>query len=331
MKAGKTASEATVLAVSMLEDSPLTNAGVGSNLSLTGTVECDASVMDGGGGYGAVGAVQGVINPVTVAHKLLQESSQGCLSLGRVPPLMLVSTGAQQWARQHDIHTCDPDELITDRAREVYLDHKSRLDGASEPMRKRRRTSHRRQATCAAGRKSAALDTVGAICVDSYGQVAAGVSSGGISLKFPGRVGQAAHYGCGCWAEQKPGPQSGGVACSTSGTGEYIIRTMLAKECAIAMVESTLHQALDDHFINSKQLQDVEQKFKLAGVIALNISTDGVLQFSWGHTTESMCIGYLSSYHKEPTVVISKMDCPDKIGRTSHVEAIRFPSKRDVN
>lgn len=72
--------------------------------------------------------------------------------------------------------------------------------------------------------------------------------------------------------------------------------------------------------VDSKRLLDVEQKFKLAGVIALNISADGkhplilleilliefkhpgVLHFSWGHTTESMCIGYLTSYHKEPTV-----------------------------
>ena len=50
-------------------------------------MECDASVMDGGGGFGAVGAVQGLVNPVNVALKLFQENSQGCLSLGRVPPV----------------------------------------------------------------------------------------------------------------------------------------------------------------------------------------------------------------------------------------------------
>ncbi len=94
----------------LLQNSVHTNAALGSNLSLAGTVECDASIMDGQGNFGAVGAVggrmsytrvylccynnlflffsrPGIVNPVLLAHAILKESCQGCLSLGRVPPL----------------------------------------------------------------------------------------------------------------------------------------------------------------------------------------------------------------------------------------------------
>ena len=82
-------------------------------------------------------------------------------------------------------------------------------------------------------RKPPALDTVGAICIDAQGLVAASVSSGGISLKFPGRVGQAAHFGCGCWADNKPGPLSKGVASSTSGETEGLNFSCIYTHCTI--------------------------------------------------------------------------------------------------
>lgn len=82
-----------------------------------------------------------------------------------------------------------------------------------------------------ASRADALQDTVGAICVDRLGNVASAVSSGGIILKQPGRVGQAAIYGCGCWAENDL--DSGlAVGVSTSGCGEQLVKTLFARECA---------------------------------------------------------------------------------------------------
>ncbi|KAK9837600.1 hypothetical protein WJX74_001192 [Apatococcus lobatus] len=83
-------------------------------------------------------------------------------------------------------------------------------------------------------------DTVGAVCCNASGMLASGVSSGGIALKTPGRVGEAAMYACGCWA-QDPHHTRSGAACSTSGVGEVIMRGQLAKNCCHRL----LHGAAD--------------------------------------------------------------------------------------
>ncbi|XP_032760196.1 threonine aspartase 1 isoform X2 [Rattus rattus] len=87
LQAGALATDAVMAALVELEDSPFTNAGVGSNLNLLGEIECDASIMDGKSlSFGAVGALSGIKNPVSVAHRLLCEGQKGKLSAGRIPP-----------------------------------------------------------------------------------------------------------------------------------------------------------------------------------------------------------------------------------------------------
>jgi taspase (threonine aspartase 1) len=236
---------------------------------------------------------------------------------------VLASEGAVAWARQEGLPVCRPDDLITDRARTVYVDHKSRLDDvtAQPPFKKRKASTHNAHSVC-----EAPLDTVGAVCVDQRGGVAGGVSSGGISLKFPGRIGQAAMYGCGCWAYDECSPTYKAVASSTSGTGEYIIKTLLARECAVAVAERDLHTTLNEKFLESRLLRGVEEK--LAGVIVVALNHQGGVEFCWGHTTESMCIGYCSSpslnHHTEPTAFISKLEAMDKSGRTVQTAGISF-------
>lgn len=85
---GGSSQEAVTCAISILEDSPYTNCGHGSNLTLHGEVECDASIMCGKSGcYGSVGAVTGVTHPIKVASKLLSQQRSGLMSLGRIPPM----------------------------------------------------------------------------------------------------------------------------------------------------------------------------------------------------------------------------------------------------
>ncbi|MXQ93722.1 hypothetical protein E5288_WYG017934 [Bos mutus] len=125
-------------------------------------------------------------------------------------------------------------------------------------LKKRRQSSEKEN-------DSGPLDTVGAVVVDHEGNVAAAVSSGGLALKHPGRVGQAALYGCGCWAENTGAHNPYSTAVSTSGCGEHLVRTILARECSHALQAEDAHQAL---------LETMQNKFISSPFLA---SEDGVL------------------------------------------------------
>ncbi|CAL4112338.1 unnamed protein product, partial [Meganyctiphanes norvegica] len=109
------------------------------------------------------------------------------------------------------------------------------------------------------------LDTVGAVCVDSSGSVASSVSSGGLVLKHSGRVGQAAVYGCGCWAENDCDGSGVSVGVSTTGCGEHLIRTMFARLCAKAAIDTDplgtkLVDTIDQQFLKSEFLEGIQPR-----------------------------------------------------------------------
>ncbi|KAH0514646.1 Threonine aspartase 1 [Microtus ochrogaster] len=192
------------------EDSPFTNAGMGSNLNLLGEIECDASIMDGKSlNFGAVGALSGF-------------------------------------------------SLAAFKRNKRKLELAERVETDFIQLKKRRQSSAKEN-------DSGTLDTVGAVVVDHEGNVAAAVSSGGLALKHPGRVGQAALYGCGCWAENTGAHNPYSTAVSTSGCGEHLVRTILARECSHALQAEDAHQAL---------LETMQNKFISSPFLA---SEDGVL------------------------------------------------------
>ncbi|XP_074845467.1 threonine aspartase 1 isoform X4 [Carettochelys insculpta] len=297
LQAGALATDAVTAALIELEDSPFTNAGMGSNLNLLGEIECDASIMDGKSlNFGAVGALSGIKNPVSVANRLLCEGQKGKLSAGRIPPCFLVGEGAYRWAVDHGIPACPPGIMTTRFSLAAFKRNKRKLELAEKVetdlihLKKRRQSSEKEN-------DSGTLDTVGAVVVDQEGNVAAAVSSGGLALKHPGRVGQAALYGCGCWAENIGIHNPYSTAVSTSGS------PFLASEDGVlggVIVLRSCRCSADPGSLQEKQTLLVE--------------------FLWSHTTESMCVGYMSAQDGKAKTHISRLPPGAVAGQSVAIE-----------
>ncbi|NXQ45136.1 TASP1 aspartase, partial [Catharus fuscescens] len=312
-------------------DSPFTNAGLGSNLNLLGEIECDASIMDGKSlNFGAVGALSGIKNPVSVANRLLCEGQKGKLSAGRIPPCFLVGEGAYRWAVDHGIPACPPGIMATRFSLAAFKRNKRKLELAEKvetdliQLKKRRQSNEKEN-------DSGTLDTVGAVVVDQEGNVAAAVSSGGLALKHPGRVGQAALYGCGCWAENTGAHNPYSTAVSTSGI--YCFYKYLMKLLSFSIIKDA-HQALletmQNKFIGSPFLANEDGV--LGGVIVLRSCRCSaepessqekptlLVEFLWSHTTESMCVGYMSAQDGKAKTHISRLPPGAVAGQSVAIE-----------
>ncbi|KAF2284776.1 hypothetical protein GH714_030266 [Hevea brasiliensis] len=129
--------DAVAAAIQVLEDDPSTNAGRGSNLTEDGSVECDASIMDGdSGAFGAVGAMPGVRNAIQIAALLVKEQMIGSSLLGRIPPMFLAGEGAYLWAKSKGIDLpasiAEANKwLVTERAKAQWKKYKAMLVNAT--------------------------------------------------------------------------------------------------------------------------------------------------------------------------------------------------------
>ncbi|KAH9048296.1 nucleophile aminohydrolase [Lactarius hengduanensis] len=232
-----TALDTTTALIAALEDSPEFNAGYGSNLTFDGDVECDAALMDGG--CCAFGGSRCRAQPPRLGWA------------GRVPPLLLVGEGAVRFAAERGVRAGaveEPAEMVAPRARREWeVTEERRTSGPSDDSGADLAMLRARQ------------DTVGAVVVQGdAGDVAAGVSSGGLLLKPSGRVGEAAVFGAGCWAERLSDGRS--IACSVSGQGELIVQSSMAKTLAEKIAANTaaegdthdvLRSVLVDHFYSA--------------------------------------------------------------------------------
>ncbi|MBW9400623.1 beta-aspartyl-peptidase [Leclercia sp. LSNIH6] len=266
LEAGESALDVVTEAVRLLEECPLFNAGIGAVFTRDETHELDACVMDGITlKAGAVAGVSHLRNPVLAARLVMEQS----------PHVLLVGEGAEKFALAHGMEAVSPEifstperyqQLLAARgAGETRLDHAAPLDEASK------------------------MGTVGAVALDKAGNLAAATSTGGMTNKLPGRVGDSPLPGAGCYAN------NASVAVSCTGTGEVFIRTLAAYDIAALMDYGGLSLAEACERVVMEKLPALEGSGGLIAIdregnVALPFNSEGMYR-AWGYAGDTPSTG----------------------------------------
>ncbi|HEX6279357.1 MAG TPA: isoaspartyl peptidase/L-asparaginase [Pyrinomonadaceae bacterium] len=208
LEAGKSSLDAVEIAIRILEDSPLFNAGKGAVFTNDGKNELDASIMDGKTlGAGAVAGVRRVKNPITLARAVMEKS----------PHVMMIGDGAEKFAAEQKIELVDP----------KYFWTQPRWDALQQILKQE--SEKKTVGELAKDEPMNRFGTVGAVALDKNGNLAAGTSTGGMTNKKYGRVGDAPIIGAGTYANNQS------CAVSATGWGEYFIRLSVARDICSQM------------------------------------------------------------------------------------------------
>ena len=252
---GGTSMDAVEFAVSEFENSPLFNAGRGSVYNSEEIQEMDASIMSGQNrSAGAVASVRTIKNPIKVARKVADLTEH----------VMLIGEGAEKFAEQIG------EEIVT---KDYFYSEKN--------LKRLRKAKN----------KSTNLDliqdkigTVGAVAIDKYGNIAAATSTGGMTNKMPGRVGDSPIIGSGTWA------QNNVCGVSSTGHGEFFIKYQVAKEVC------TRIEYLNKSIVEASQeiIDELEQIEAYGGIIAIDYDANIAMPFN----TDGMIRGGITNKRK---------------------------------
>ncbi|WP_258103601.1 isoaspartyl peptidase/L-asparaginase family protein [Marinoscillum sp. MHG1-6] len=241
LEKGGTSCDAVIAAISLLEDNPLFNAGVGAVFTSEMTTELDASIMRGSDlNAGAVAGVKTVKNPIKAAFLVMEKSSH----------VMFSGAGADAFAAEQGLEIVEPS----------YFSTQNRLERLQQIQKEH--------------------GTVGVVALDTEGNLCAGTSTGGMTNKKWGRIGDSPIIGAGTYAKNA----TCGVSCT--GYGEYFIRTATAYNVS-ALME---YKGLDIKTAAELALKQTYDLGGLGGLIALDTAGNVAMPFS----TEGMYRGYIT-------------------------------------
>lgn len=273
LEQGGQSQEAVVAAIRIMEESPLFNAGRGAVFTSEGKNELDASIMEGKTGQaGAVAGVSTIKSPILAAQAVMNLS----------PHVLLSGEGAEQFARLHGLEMVDPSyffeerrqqqlKRIQEREKDKEKEESSLQPGAVPPYDDTQNLfpfeNHK-------------FGTVGAVALDQYGNLAAGTSTGGMTNKRFGRIGDSPIIGAGTYAE------NASCAVSATGHGEFFIRNVVAYDIAALMKYKNMSV---EEAANEVVMKKLVEKGGEGGVIAMDQKGNISMPFN----SEGMFRGYI--------------------------------------
>ena len=265
---GGSSLEAVTQTVMSLEDCPLFNAGRGAVFNSDGKHEMDASLMDGSNlEAGAVGAIRSVKNPIALCKKVMKESEHVYLS----------GNGALEFAKQVGAELKDDDYFFNQFRYDQFLDAKQagtvQLDHSTNPLNEKK------------------YGTVGAVALDANGNLASATSTGGMTNKKFGRVGDTPIIGAGTYANNNT------CAVSATGHGEYFIRAVVAYDISCLMEYNGMSLREACHEVVKNKLVKLQGEggviaIDAKGQIELCFNSPGMYRASARHTGEDLIAIY---------------------------------------
>jgi len=264
LKNGGTSTDAVVAVINIMEDSPLFNAGKGAVFTHEGTNELDASIMNGKTlNAGAVAAVKHIRNPISLARLVMEKSWH----------VMLVGEGAEKFAQEQGMQLVEQEYFKTERRWKQLQDIKDKDSRSDDSLKLERKKNPQ------TGMTNDSHGTVGCVALDKFGNIAAGTSTGGMTNKRFGRVGDSPIIGAGNYANNS--------TCGVSGTGdgEYFIRLNVAKDISDLME----YKGMSVKEASQTVIDKLTKLGGTGGVIALDKEGNIAMPFN----TSGMYRGYL--------------------------------------
>lgn len=271
--------DAVEAAIRVLEDSPLFNAGKGAVFTHEGRNELDASIMEGKDKKaGAVAGVTIVKNPISAARAVMEHS----------PHVLLIGRGAELFAIKHKLDIVHPDYFWTEQ----------RWNELQDALKKE---AKREQEGASAQPRQRHFGTVGAVALDGEGNLAAGTSTGGMTNKWSGRVGDSPIIGAGTYADNEA------CAVSCTGWGEYFIRYAVAHDITarVKYARRSVKEAAE--IVINEQLQRAGAE---GGAIVLGPRGD--FHIAYNRLAGQMSRGFITSDDATPHVAILDKPLPKR-------------------